>query len=590
MEPQDNNSFFNNEDKNTIQKLTPVIRFWRYIQSEKKDIWNIYVYALIVGLISLSLPLGIQAVIQMISGGILYDTAILIIILVLLGVAATGALQVMQIYMVEILQRRLFAKASHEFAYRLPKIKADELAHSYPPEIVNRFFDVVVLQKGISKMLIDLTAAVLQVFFGLLLLASYHPSFIVFDILFITAAYIVFRFTGKKGLETSIKESSYKYKMVAWLQEIARNLNTFKLSGGHSNLALEKTDAYTVKYLTSRRAHFRVLVTQYINIIIFKIAIIAATLILGSLLVVDRQINLGQFVATEIVIVLILGAIEKLIVSVDTVYDSFTAVEKIAKISDYTFEQNGNIVPADYEIPNQGLAITLKNVGYKSYNGSAVLEDINIEIPAGETIAIAGKAEHGIDALLNIISGIYQNYSGIVDANGISLKNVEVNNYRRLVAHSLITDGLFEGSIFENITLCHPTIQEIDVVRVLTKMGIYDEISLLPNGLLTKIAPGGIGLTNELSQKINICRNLLKLPKLWIVHEQLYPQVIYAISLFKGEIVKPTIVVITNAPQILNKIPRIYLFDNNKIVANGSFTEIEKNQLYKNITPFYSHA
>jgi ABC-type bacteriocin/lantibiotic exporter with double-glycine peptidase domain len=580
---------FNTHGKNTLEKITPVMRFWRYIKSEKKDIWIIYVYALVVGLIGLSLPLGIQAVIQMISGGILYDTAMLIIILVLLGVAATGGLQVMQIYMVEVLQRRLFAKATFEFAYRLPRIKADDLQGSYPPEVVNRFFDVVLLQKGISKILVELTAALLQVLFGLLLLAIYHPSFIVFDMVFVTAAYIVFRFTGKKGLDTSIKESSYKYKMMAWLQEIARNLSTFKLSTGQSNFVQEKTDAYTIKYLNARKSHFRVLLSQYINILIFKIAIIGATLILGSLLVVDRQINLGQFVATEIIIVLILGAIEKIIISVDTVYDAFTSIEKIAKISDYPFEENGSIKAEDYS-SGQGLAITLNNISYTNYTGNAVLKNITLDIASGSVVAFTGNDSYATDALISIISGIYQNYNGSIKINNIAIKDLDHESYRSLIAHSMPNNQLFEGSVLDNITMGNKQIEEIDVVKTLNKLGVYDALTLLPSGLHHKILPGGIGLPEELCSKILVAKNVLKKPKLWITHEYCYNHVAEALKLFKAELQNTTIIVVGNNEQTHQNANTIYVVEHGSIAISGTYAALKNNDIYKKQLNPVTHA
>lgn len=570
------------QESNQLHKISPVLRFWRYIQSERKDIWYIYVYAIVVGLIGLSLPLGIQAVIQMISGGMLFDTAILIIILVLLGVAITGVLQVMQIYLVEVLQRRLFAKATYEFAYRLPRIKADAIAGDYPPEVANRFFDVLLLQKGISKILIDLTVAILQIIFGLILLAFYHPTFILFDILFILAAFLVFRVTGKKGLDTSIKESSYKYKMIAWLQEIARNLTPFKMNGADSNLALEKTDIYTLKYIESRKNHFKVLLVQYINILTFKLLIIAATLILGSLLVVDRQINLGQFVATEIIIVLILGAIEKLIVSVDTVYDAFTSVEKISKITDYPLETSGHVLPEDYNT-NNGFSISTQDISYTAYNGKQVLNNINLEINAGQTVAIVGRADYGIDALINILSGIYQSYSGIVQINGISITDMHLNHLRSQIAISPSTIDLFEGTVLENITVGNPVVNPIDVINTLKTLGVYEEILLLPDGLDTKIMPGGIGVSKELCAQINIARNVLRKPRLWIVHGHNYSAVMHALQAFGTTLQKPTIIAVGNNVLAHKTSDIIYLIADGNIVAKGPYTELQTNPIYKKL-------
>lgn len=533
-----------------------------------------------VGLIGLSIPLGIQAVIQMISGGILFDTAVLIIFLVLLGVAITGALQVMQIYMVEILQRRLFAKASFEFAYRLPKIKTDNLAGSYAPEVVNRFFDVIILQKGISKILVDLTTVILQVFFGLLLLAFYHYSFIVFDLVLITVAFLVFKYTGKKGLESSLRESSYKYKMVSWLQEIGRNLSTFKMAGAKSNIVLEKTDTFTSKYLSARKVHFKVLLTQYINILFFKLSIIAATLILGSFLIVDRQINLGQFVAIEIVIVSILGAIEKIIISVDTVYDTFTAVEKIAKISDYPLEVSGNIIADDYTT-SDGLTVTLKDVSYISITGNPILNSVSIDLPAGKVVALAGKNSYAHDAIVNIISGIYQNYTGLAEINGISIKNLEVDSLRGIIAHNFTKGTLFEGTILDNITLGNTDIKEIDVVNMLKRLGIYDYIAQMPNSLQTKILPGGIGLPAEVCEKVCISRNLVRKPKFWVVDSYTYKSVTQALKLYEEQIAAPTILVVGNNTDIHKEAHSIYVIDKGSIILHGTYNTIENNSLYQ---------
>ncbi|UPT67069.1 MAG: ABC transporter ATP-binding protein/permease [Sphingobacteriales bacterium JAD_PAG50586_3] len=524
--------------------------------------------------------MGIQAVIQMISGGILFDTAVIIIFLVLLGVAATGALQVMQIYMVEILQRRLFAKASFEFAYRLPKIKTDNLASSYAPEVVNRFFDVIILQKGVSKILVDLTTVILQVFFGLLLLAFYHYSFIVFDVVLITVAFLVFKYTGKKGLESSIRESSYKYKMVSWLQEIGRNLPTFKMAGTKSNIVLEKTDTFTSKYLTSRKVHFRVLLTQYINILFFKLSIIAATLILGSFLIVDRQINLGQFVAIEIVIVSILSAVEKIIISVDTVYDTFTAVEKIAKISDYPLEASGNIVADDYTT-SDGFTVTLKEVSYTSVLGTPILHNVSITLPAGKVVALAGKNSYAKDAIINIISGIYQNYTGLAEINGISIKNLEVDSLRGKVAHNFSNCTLFEGTILDNITLGNIDIKEIDVIDMLTKLGVYEYISKMPYNLQTKIQPGGLGLPTEVSEKVCLSKNLIRKPKLWVVDSYSYKSVTQALKLYEKQIPTPTILVVGNNTEIHKVAHSVYVVDNGAIILHGPYNTIENNSLYQ---------
>ena len=157
-----------------------------------------------MGLISLTLPLGIQATVSLVSGGVVFSSIYLLIALVIIGVLATGGLQVMQITLVEYLQRRVFTKAAFEFAFRVPRIKAEALLNYYPPELMNRFFDVLTIQKGLPKLLIDLSSGIIQILFGLILLSFYHPFFVFFSLILIGMLSLIFYTTGPKGLQSSI--------------------------------------------------------------------------------------------------------------------------------------------------------------------------------------------------------------------------------------------------------------------------------------------------------------------------------------------------------------------------------------------------
>ncbi|MEE3245525.1 MAG: ABC transporter ATP-binding protein, partial [Bacteroidota bacterium] len=222
--------------------LTPWQRFVRLLKLEKKDFLQILYYAIFAGLVSLSLPLGIQAIVNLIQGAQITTSWIILVVLVTLGVAFVGALQLMQIRILENVQQKIFTRASFEFTYRFPKIKMSELKDYYPPELANRFFDILTIQKSLYKLVLDFPAALVQIVFGLVLLSFYHPFFIFYGILLILLIYLVFKFTGNTGLQTSLTESKYKYKIAHWIQEIARALVSFKFSG-RSSLALDKNDA-----------------------------------------------------------------------------------------------------------------------------------------------------------------------------------------------------------------------------------------------------------------------------------------------------------------------------------------------------------
>ncbi|GAB4024175.1 ABC transporter transmembrane domain-containing protein [Spirosoma gilvum] len=314
---------------------SPWQRLMRLLVSEKKDIGYIYLYALVTGIISLSLPLGIQAVFNLVSGGLVFSSVYVLIGVVILGVLAAGMLLVGQMALVEVLQQRIFAKAAFEFTYRLPRIEPEALDGYYPPELMNRFFDVLTIQKGLPKLLIDLTAATVQIVFGLILLSAYHPIFVAFGIFTVLIIWLISRLYGPSGVRTSLNESKYKYKVVAWLEEIAGDLPMYRNRTKDTDQEpINKMDDLVANYVKYRNEHFKVLRQFFYGGVAFKTIVTGGLLILGTTLVVGREMSLGQFVAAELVIVLITGSVDKLISGIDTVFDLVTAVEKIGTVTD----------------------------------------------------------------------------------------------------------------------------------------------------------------------------------------------------------------------------------------------------------------
>lgn len=330
------------QNNQLLNPPSPMNRLLRLLGTEKKDIGYIYLYALVTGLISLSLPLGIQAVFNLVSGGLLFSSVYLLIGLVILGVLMTGLLLIGQMTLVEILQQRIFAKAAFEFTYRLPRIQPDAFSGYYPPELMNRFFDVLTIQKGLPKLLIDLTAAAVQILFGIILLSAYHPIFLGFGVFTLLAIGGICLIYGPSGLKTSLNESKYKYRLVAWLEDAARDLPLHR----HQMDSLgdiDQMDDIVAGYVAHRNQHFRVLRRFFYSGVAFKTIVTGGLLILGTALVVGREMSLGQFVAAELVIVLITGSVDKLMSGIDTVFDMLTAVEKIGTVTDMPLIQRNNL-------------------------------------------------------------------------------------------------------------------------------------------------------------------------------------------------------------------------------------------------------
>ena len=498
--------------------LTPWQRFVRLLKLEKQDFLQILYYAIFAGIVSLSLPLGIQAIVNLIQGAQITTSWIILVILVTLGVAFVGALQLMQIRILENIQQKIFTRASFEFTYRFPKIKMSELKDYYPPELANRFFDILTIQKSLYKLVLDFPAALVQIIFGLILLSFYHPFFIFYGILLILLIYLVFKFTGNMALQTSLNESKYKYKIAHWIQEIARALVSFKLSG-RSSLALDKNDALVSDYVDSRESHFRILRIQFIQMIAFKVLVTAGLLLIGGILVLNQQMNIGQFVAAEIIIVLIIGSVEKLILGLENFYDLLTALEKVGQVVDKKLEDQELSKPFEAE---DNLHLELRNVSYEDHADEVtILDKVSLKINPGDHVLVNGPNGSGKSTLLKIIAGILEPTSGEFFINNKSVKGIQLNHYRALLGQSFPEETPFEGTILDNITFGDKTVPQKNIDWAVEKMGLADFVKDQPNGLNTLIKPEGQRLSKTIADKIVMARSIVRKPKLLILKEPL---------------------------------------------------------------------
>lgn len=502
--------------------MTKILTSWQrligLLKLERKDIKQIFYYAIFAGVVNLSLPLGIQAIINLIQGAQISTSWIVLVILVTIGVAFVGVLQLMQMRIIENVQQKIFTRSSFEFSYRFPKIKMSELRHYYPPELANRFFDTLTVQKGLSKILIDFPAAILQIVFGLMLLSFYHPFFIIYGILLILLVYVVFKFSAQRGLDTSIQESKKKYRVAHWLQEIARSVLSFKLSG-QTSLAVDKNDTLTADYLDARESHFKVLIQQFIKLIGFKVLVTAGLLIIGGFLVLNQQMNIGQFVAAEIIILLVISSVEKLILGLESFYDVLTSMEKLGEVVDRDLEpQKGDMI----DHYDNTFKVELEHVCYSVPDKmNPILTDISMIIEPKDRIMIYGSNGSGKSTLLKLISGILEPSKGTIYVNDIDLKGMQLNDYRSMIGQSLPEETPFEGTIRDNLTFGDDSISTEEINHVLEKTGLLNFVKSQPQGLRTMLYPEGKKLSQTASKKIILARSILKKPKLLLLKDPL---------------------------------------------------------------------
>jgi ABC-type bacteriocin/lantibiotic exporter with double-glycine peptidase domain len=481
------------------------------INLEKREVGQIYFYAILIGAIQLSLPLGIQAIVGILFGGILSVSLIILIGFVVAGVFLGGVIQVMQMNITENIQQRIFTRLTFAYAYRIPRIDLLSIDNYYLPELVNRFFDTANLQKGLAKLLLDVPTASIQIVFGILLLTFYHPAFAVFG--FILLIFIVFIISGSsnKGLNSSMEESDFKYRVGHWLEEISRAIKTFKFTQ-KGQFHLNKVDGLILGYLSARRLHFQVLVLQYKTLIAFKVLITGSMLIIGTLLFLDQKINLGQFIAAELIILAVLNSIEKLILSLATGYDVLTAIEKLDHVLQKPQDREQERIKGFDSDYSKSFDLSVRNLGFSFPNGKKVLENVSFELKPGEKICISGDQGSGKTTLIRVLSGLYGGYSGQILVNELPLHNIPVDDWRNGIAVFFAQEELFNGTLLENLTLGDLD-RSLDEINETCKLvGLLPFIQSKVDGYHIMIDSQGQKLPHSVVQKILLARCLLRKP------------------------------------------------------------------------------
>ncbi len=498
-------------------EIRPIRRFWSLLKIYKYELRRIYTYAIFNGFVNLTLPLGIQAIINYIQIGELTSSWIILVCFVLIGIAFSGIFQVLQLRIVENIQQDLFTRSSLEFAYRIPKITFLQLDKIHAPELVNRFFDTLTIQKGLPKILIDFSLAIFQIVFGLILLAVYSPYFIILGLSLVLILWLIFKVTGPQGLTTSLKESKYKYQLVHWLEEVARVNRSFKLHAS-SKFHLNKTDEIVENYLNSREKHFQVLINQFRLFIGFKVFLAAGLLVLGGYLVFQEQMNIGQFVAAEIIIILIINSVEKVLRIIDTIYDVLTALEKIGYVTDLELDKNNGT--AAISNPN-GLAIKATDIQF-GFPGERkkVIDELSFEIKPNEKVLLNGKSGSGKTLLLQILAGIHQIEDGELAINGIPFTNYHRDELYQHFGVSFPTNQIFEGTLRENITLGR-TVSDKEILEVIKILNFNNYVIHQPKGIDSLVDSGGRRLPRSIIQKLLIARLIIGKPKLLLMEDPL---------------------------------------------------------------------
>lgn len=490
-------------------------KLFQYITKEKKDAVSIYIYAILSGLVQLSIPLGIQAIVSFVMGATMVTSLYILIGFVVFGTFLAGFFRIRVMQIIEKIQQKIFVEYALAFAEKLPKVNLVATKKYYLPELVNRFFDAPNLQKGISKILLDIPTALIQIVFGILLLSFYHPWFLVFGALVFIIVFLIFRFTMSSGIASSLEESDKKYEVASWIEDIASSVKMFKINAS-TNTHLKGADDRVVNYLQHRTAHFKVLLFQYWTIVLFKVLITLLMLAIGTYLLINQELNIGAFVAAEIVVLTILTAVEKLIKNLESYYDVITSLTKLSKVTELPEEHDSDIATVHI---NNGIEVIFKDVCFQFKDQKPIVTNLNFEIPNNSITVIKGQLGAGKSLLLNMIAGFYEPTSGAILFDKVPNSNLDKVSFRDNTGIYLEDMTIIKGSLLDNIILGKEGLGTNDVLELAEQWGIDDFSSQFTKGLLTQLSETSTEISFSTRKKILLLRAMLGNKRLLLLED-----------------------------------------------------------------------
>jgi ATP-binding cassette, subfamily B, bacterial MsbA len=261
----------------------------------------------------------------------------------------------------------------------------------------------------------------------------------------------------------------------------------------------------------------------------------------------------------------------------------FGGIDSRPKVNDSTNSE---------ELKNVSGRIIFKNVFYKYADKNiSALDDVNIEINAGESVAVVGPSGSGKSTLVNLILRFFDPYSGEVLIDGKDIKKLRISSLRKNIAIVSQDTLLFHGTIAENIAFGNQNSNTDDIILAAKEAGAHEFIKVLPDNYETIVGENGANLSGGERQRIAIARAILRNPAILILDEPTSSLDAEAEDKIKQTLEnvaknRTTIIIAHRLSTIVNA-NRIIVLDKGKIVSIGNHEELlEKSVLYKKLALF----
>ena len=406
-----------------------------------------------------------------------------------------------------------------------------------------------------------------------MIVINFELSLVVFSILpLIIYATRLFQKSMKKAFEQVRVEIS---NMNTFLQERITGMRIVQIFNRES----KELEAFKMINERHKKAWLK---TVWYNSIFFPIAELSTSITLGLLVWYGGLRTYAEDNFSLGVLFLFIQLSQNLFRPLRQIADKFNTLQMGMVAADRVFEILDKKEPTDNRLVKLPLnlkgEITIEDLNFSYESGQEVLKNINININAGEKIALVGSTGSGKSTLINLILLLYEYEKGDIRVDGISINKISKNNLRSQVANVSQDIFLFADSIFNNVTLYNPNISLTDVEKAASDIGIDRFIKKLPNGFKYIINEGGTILSSGQRQLISFLRAYVSNPKILILDEATS-----SVDSFTEELIQTatdriiknkTSIIIAHRLTTIKKADKIILLDRGKIVETGTHLEL----------------
>lgn len=284
------------------------------------------------------------------------------------------------------------------------------------------------------------------------------------------------------------------------------------------SLEVEKFAQSNITYKESKKDFYKVMSTFHANVDFFMALLSLLVVALGGYFIMQKKMTLPDLIATNLFVATFTNPVRKLVnFSVEQFSTGMAGFNRFLEImrTDTSIKEADDAV----ELLSARGNISFKNVCFSYNEKTSVLENINLEIKAGEHFAFVGESGGGKTTICNLIPRFYEVTGGSISLDGIDLKRIKLENLRRQIGLVQQDVFLFAGTIKENIAYGKPNATDDEIITAAKRAEIHEDIMKMPEGYDSLVGERGLKLSGGQKQRISIARCFLKNPPILILDE-----------------------------------------------------------------------